>query len=120
MLCCTSIPGFKVYAYITLRFLMKAKSSVVSRCGGITSALFTLLSLLVSGCASGDIEKRIVGGVSCNEDRQYYVQIDSVQGGMTCGGALINTRWVITASHWPLHTRSGEERCHPVARGGIK
>lgn len=44
-----------------------------------TSALFTHLSLLVSGCASGDTEKRIVGGVSCKEDRQYHVQIDSVQ-----------------------------------------
>ncbi|KAM7416815.1 hypothetical protein PAMA_018737 [Pampus argenteus] len=58
-----------------------------------------LLFICMPGAASGAIEKRIVGGKSCGKQRQYHVQIDSVQGGKTCGGSLLNTRWVITASH---------------------
>lgn len=58
-----------------------------------------VLVLALAGAASGAIEKRILGGRSCDKDRQYHVQIESVQPGKTCGGSLLNTRWVITASH---------------------
>uniref|UniRef100_A0A3P9HGX5 Peptidase S1 domain-containing protein n=1 Tax=Oryzias latipes TaxID=8090 RepID=A0A3P9HGX5_ORYLA len=61
--------------------------------------LCLVLVMLLADAVSGSIEKRIVGSTSCNKDRQYHVQIEAVQGGKVCGGALLDTRWLITASH---------------------
>ncbi|XP_060927868.1 kallikrein-14-like [Limanda limanda] len=64
-----------------------------------TMKLSTLILLLLAAAASGEVEKRVVGGKPCKTDRQYHVQIQSIQPGKSCGGSLINTGWVITASH---------------------
>ncbi|XP_024131583.1 kallikrein-2 [Oryzias melastigma] len=65
----------------------------------MTPYFVLVLLLSASVVVSGSIEKRIVGSKSCDKDRQYHVQINVVAGGKTCGGALLNTRWLITASH---------------------
>uniref|UniRef100_A0A8C4NQK1 Peptidase S1 domain-containing protein n=1 Tax=Dicentrarchus labrax TaxID=13489 RepID=A0A8C4NQK1_DICLA len=75
-----------------------------------------LLSFHLSGVASGAIEKRIVGGTSCDKNRQYHVQIETLQGGKFCGGSLLNTRWIITASHCAEHNITAVHR----GKGTIK
>uniref|UniRef100_A0A3P9LCG1 Kallikrein-8-like n=1 Tax=Oryzias latipes TaxID=8090 RepID=A0A3P9LCG1_ORYLA len=65
----------------------------------MTPCFVLVLLFSASVVVSGSIEKRIVGSAACKKDRQYHVQIQAVQGGKVCGGALLNTRWLITASH---------------------
>ncbi|XP_072518311.1 kallikrein-7-like [Salminus brasiliensis] len=62
-----------------------------------------LLSFLAEGVVSSAVQKRLVSSSPCpGTERLHHVRVvhESNDGtSMTCGGTLINKKWVITASH---------------------
>ncbi|XP_049900594.1 anionic trypsin-2-like [Epinephelus moara] len=68
--------------------------------GGITGLLL-LLWAGVTVSTVVDLQKRIIGGQTCGDERPYHVRLRITDGARTarCGGSLINDQWILTAAH---------------------
>ena len=73
-----------------------------SRCTSRTVVAFLILMALLLGSNAGNAASRIIGGSEVSDEALYPWMVslrDAATGRHVCGGTLIHSRWVMSASH---------------------
>lgn len=65
----------------------------------IPQLIGTFLLLQVAFAAPGDLQKIVNGTDAQIEDYPFMISLRGRTGGHSCGGSILNERWILTAAH---------------------
>ena len=60
---------------------------------------FLVLLLILAACYQIDADRRIVGGDYAKENQFPHQIAILYNGGLRCGGSIVNASWIVTAAH---------------------